>query len=32
MYMVHRFKIRQWERGFLFKDREFVKTLQLVAQ
>ena len=28
MVLIRRFKIRQWERGFLFKDREFVKTLR----
>jgi regulator of protease activity HflC (stomatin/prohibitin superfamily) len=28
MVLVRRYKIAQWERGFLFKDREFVKTLR----
>jgi regulator of protease activity HflC (stomatin/prohibitin superfamily) len=28
MVLIRRYKIRQWERGFLFKDREYVKTLQ----
>jgi len=28
MVLIHRFKIRQTERGFLFEDKEFVRTLQ----